>query len=748
MGTYLGGVVAHSGESVPWLAIDPGSGAVPTNSSTPIDITFDAGGIQPGLHQAGLLVVSNDPALPFMEIPSEMQVEPTADMGQVSGTVSDTWTGEPLAASVTLVGVHAGLASPSYEIWAEAGSYTLSASKDGYVTRELSIDITAGANTAQDIDLEPDLARMELDPEILNGKTIEGSTTAAALNIANTGPALLEVSIHELPSFAKRFGITLAGDENPKILYDRAHNEPPLSEFTTLVDDLTAAGATVDQNYVYPIDAAVLDGYDVLWINCCGYTNWTYYELNALKSWLDDGGAILIHGGESPATNGPASIYGIKHQSSCSYGTSTDIKEHPITVDVSRVYVDTCFYLTFGSSSILAVLDTSGQPHVVAHEQDRGKMVVVSGADFSSWAIDQEDNRVLAHNVFGWLAEPGYEDISWLRADPAVAQIPGHSSQEVTIQFDASKLHNGVYEAFLAVEHNDPNRASPVKLPVTFTVGKAVGRLLVDKNSNPSGSTQIFSFTLAGGPDDVDIDFTLSDKATPWDSGLLTPGAYNLMEKVPAGWVQSATACDDGSDPSKIQLGQGETLTCTFSNRKLIQPDADFSASPISGAPPLNVHFTNLATGDFSSCLWDFGDNSTSALCNNPSHTYGKSGAFTVSLHVQGSGGKATMTKVNFITTYVQPIADFTHSITSGVPPLIVDFTNLSTGDFDKCLWNFGDGITTTTCGNPSHAYRDEGHYTVTLTVEGFGGEDQLSVERCVKVAYYRIFIPGALGLE
>ena len=101
-------------------------------------------------------------------------------------------------------------------------------------------------------------------------------------------------------------------------------------------------------------------------------------------------------------------------------------------------------------------------------------MVVVSGAAFSNWLIDADDNRVLANNVFTWLAEPGYEDISWLSADPAVAQVLGHSSQEVTIHFDASDLHSGVYEAFLALEHNDPNQASPAKLPVMLSVGEKV----------------------------------------------------------------------------------------------------------------------------------------------------------------------------------------------------------------------------------------------------------------------------------
>lgn len=468
---YLGGVVAHSGEQPQWLTTDPQTGTVPSDSSVTIDVILDANGQQPGEHSADLIVASNDPMSAFVEIPVSMQVDPTADMGWVSGSVFDAWTGDPLWATVELVGVHTMMAEPDFTIWATAGTYTLQASADGYTDEILSVNISASNQTVQDIDLEPAQARLEHDPARIRVTSVEGAVTETTLTIANTGPETLEATFHEmlpLEQLMAEFSVDL-GRRN--ILYDRAHGEPPSSDYSTLVDDLTAAGATISENFTYPIDATILDGYDVLWINCCGYTNWTFNELNVLADWLDGGGAVLVHGGNSPATIGPAGIYGITYQSGCSYGTTTNIEDHPVTVGVSQVYVDTCNYLTFGAGSDVAVYDSTAQPHIVAHEQDGGKMVVIAGSDFINWLISQEDNRTLANNVVGWLAEPGYEDITWLSVEPASITVQGHSTKYVTIHCDASSLGEGTYEAILAIEHNDPDQVSPVRIPLTFTVG-------------------------------------------------------------------------------------------------------------------------------------------------------------------------------------------------------------------------------------------------------------------------------------
>lgn len=454
----------------PWLSTNPISGTIPTSSSEVVDVIFDANGVQPGDHDGSLYIFSNDPLSKSKAIPVMMHVDTTADMGWVTGFASDAWSGATLEASVDLVGVHALVADADYTIWATAGSYTLEASADGYASKAYDIAITAGNETIQDIALEPYQPRIEFEPDRIEVIVLQGLSTDTDLTVANTGPAALEVSFHERPVSQETLTSLQANLEHRKILFDRAHNEPASSNYSTLIADLTTAGAQVDENFIFPIDAAALEGYDVLWVNCCGGTNWTFPELTVLSEWLDGGGAILVHGNNSNATSGPAGIYGITYGNGCTYGTTTDIEDHAITIEVSNVSVDTCNFLTLGSGSSVAVWDTADQPHVVVHEEDRGKMVVVAGDDITNWRIDQADNRILANNIMSWLAQPGYEDVSWLSTDPVETIIGGHEEKDITVHIDATNLSINTYQAILAIEHNDPNQTSPVEILVSLSV--------------------------------------------------------------------------------------------------------------------------------------------------------------------------------------------------------------------------------------------------------------------------------------
>jgi len=91
------------------------------------------------------------------------------------------------------------------------------------------------------------------------------------------------------------------------------------------------------------------------------------------------------------------------------------------------------------------------------------------------------------------------------------------------------------------------------------------------------------------------------------------------------------------------------------------------------------------------------------------------------------------------------PIADFSASPTGGTPPLVF-FENLSTGDYDTCKWDFGGGLESEECNNPSAIYTEEGDHTISLTLGGPGGEDTKTEKQCVKVGYQRIFLPGVMG--
>lgn len=69
------------------------------------------------------------------------------------------------------------------------------------------------------------------------------------------------------------------------------------------------------------------------------------------------------------------------------------------------------------------------------------------------------------------------------------------------------------------------------------------------------------------------------------------------------------------------------------------------------------------------------------------------------------------------------PVADFSATPITGNAPLMVQFTDLSTGYIGTRAWDFGDEGSSTD-KNPSHVYTSAGIYTVSLTVTGEGGSD------------------------
>src|SRR6188768_3479371 len=67
--------------------------------------------------------------------------------------------------------------------------------------------------------------------------------------------------------------------------------------------------------------------------------------------------------------------------------------------------------------------------------------------------------------------------------------------------------------------------------------------------------------------------------------------------------------------------------------------------------------------------------------------------------------------------------ADFSFSPTSGCAPLVVSFTDQSTGAINTYSWNLGNSVTSS-LQHPSTTYTAPGSYPVTLTVTGPSGTD------------------------
>jgi PKD repeat protein len=93
---------------------------------------------------------------------------------------------------------------------------------------------------------------------------------------------------------------------------------------------------------------------------------------------------------------------------------------------------------------------------------------------------------------------------------------------------------------------------------------------------------------------------------------------------------------------------------------------------------------------------------------------------------------------ISVISLEAPPVADFVGDPTSGVAPLTVNFTDLSSGNPTSWSWSFGDGGTST-AQNPSYEYTDAGTYTVSLTATNAYGSDTET-----KTGYITVNPPGA----
>ena len=256
--------------------------------------------------------------------------------------------------------------------------------------------------------------------------------------------------------------------------------------------------------------------------------------------------------------------------------------------------------------------------------------------------------------------------------------------------------------------------------------------------------------TLAATFSDVDTDDTHT-ASIDWGDG--TPAeAGTVTESGGSGSVAAThTYAQNGSYTVGLRVSDDDggvsnlvTAAVTVDD---VDPVADFSFSPSGPVVGSEVSFTDASTSsDAITWEWDFDtstdsdsdgtpDNDVNSTLSNPSHTYAVTGTFTVRLTVSETDGDvATVEKqVTVIEPSMAPIVD-------GGPDQIADegktttlaatFTDVDNGDTHTASIDWGDatpaeaGTVNESDGSvaATHAYADDGIYTVTVTVSDDGG--------------------------
>ena len=181
-----------------------------------------------------------------------------------------------------------------------------------------------------------------------------------------------------------------------------------------------------------------------------------------------------------------------------------------------------------------------------------------------------------------------------------------------------------------------------------------------------------------------------------------------------------------------IGPGGMSEATAEISVTAAVQPPSVGFDSTVSD---LTVSFVSTAIGDDLTYSWDFGDGNTSSD-PNPIHTYTTAGNYSVSQTVLNAGG-SDAASVDISVDTPPPLASaFQSSVSSGLAPLSVIFTNQSSGEVTTFEWDFqSDGVVDSYEVSPLFTFEVSGTFVVKLRAIGPGGFGETSTEIAVTQA-------------
>jgi len=138
----------------------------------------------------------------------------------------------------------------------------------------------------------------------------------------------------------------------------------------------------------------------------------------------------------------------------------------------------------------------------------------------------------------------------------------------VTIAIDPGSTPRALTNtAQVSSELRDPDESDNSATATTQVVAERRATLIVRKTTvpTPDPTDTSFSFTAGGGLSPAS--FSLKNGESRTFDHLVPQAGYSVAETTPAGW-DLTSACSDGSPVSNIDLGPGETVSCTFTNTK------------------------------------------------------------------------------------------------------------------------------------------------------------------------------------
>jgi len=194
----------------------------------------------------------------------------------------------------------------------------------------------------------------------------------------------------------------------------------------------------------------------------------------------------------------------------------------------------------------------------------------------------------------------------------------------------------------------------------------------------------IFSASPTSGSAPLSVTFADASTGSPaswsWNFG---DGNTSTLENPTNTYVNDGTYSVTLTETNSI--GTNATTMTGYIVVGAAAPVASFSATPMSGAAPLMVQFSDSSTNTPISWTWSFGDGSSSSV-QNPVYTYSTAGTYTVTLTAANAEGSNVATETNLITvTGAQTVTQSTPIPTPLAPTFAItaaETTDSSTADW------------------------------------------------------------------
>ncbi|MEZ4386195.1 MAG: DUF4350 domain-containing protein [Candidatus Krumholzibacteriia bacterium] len=541
-------------DAVDWLRLDPPSGEVDPGSSVEIAALIDVTGACAEQH-ATVVVASNDPAQPEIEISVVVQPDaaPRIDATPTAlsfGTVyigfsqdRDLVIANTGCAALTIsdiTGAHPALAvEPAAFTLMSGESTTVTVSYTPLEVESLSTSITiVSDDPSQSALLVPvdglslQVPMVSVTPDSISASIPAGGGVDRNLLVANIGGSELvwraEI-LSNLPEARQAFVLPPVGPveaiddvdskavgmriEEPtivdlmdltgvQILFDAGHGQAGAENWSVLIDDASARGATITINQA-PVTSALLAPFHVVWITECDNT-WSSDELAVVIEWVWRGGNLMLEGDSIPAisifqqilqhVNGLAAV-----SVPATPGLTVAIHEHETTDGVESIYLSSPSARLVVTNPFLVdrlVDDSTDVPVAAVATVQAGRVFVVTEDAFNDFSLAYADNRVFANQVVDWMGST-----QWISVEPTQGVLAPDESIDITASIRAAGNPNDERRGIIRFITNSPCQ-DPVMVQVTlFNSGVNVDEVPYALNlhnaPNPFNPATEIQFSLA-----------------------------------------------------------------------------------------------------------------------------------------------------------------------------------------------------------------------------------------------------------